>query len=97
VMLAIPPTPTLAFGEIQTQDEQFSATICTNLLRPGRLRKCSTCQRVCFRSSQPPEHQDLGPSHSPEPLILGQRNRGCSSDRLVGHGLQRRRHSHRDL
>ena len=33
---------------IGTQDERFSRTICTNLLRPGRLRKCSTYQSVCL-------------------------------------------------
>jgi hypothetical protein len=31
-----------------TQDERFSATISTSLLRPGRLRKCLTYQRVCL-------------------------------------------------
>jgi cobalt-zinc-cadmium efflux system outer membrane protein len=60
-----------ATSRTDTQDERFSATICTNLLRPGRLRKCSTYQRVALSFSQPPEHQDLGTSHSPEPLILG--------------------------
>ena len=37
VMMAIPATAAVTLGEIRTQDERFSATICTNLLRPGRL------------------------------------------------------------
>ena len=64
------------------QDGRFSTTICTNLLRPGRLRKCSTYQSVALSFSQPPEHQDLGTSHSPESLTLdgGLRPR-CSDER----------------
>ena len=60
---------------IDTKDERFSTTICANLLRPGRLRKCSTYQLVCLRYSQSPEHQDLGTSHSPKSLILGDTHR----------------------
>jgi len=54
-----------------TKDEQFSPAICTKLLRAGRLRKCSTYQRVCVRFSQAPEHQELATSHPAESLILG--------------------------
>ena len=63
---------------IRIQGERFSTTICTNLPRPGRLRKCSTYQRVALSFSQPPEHQDLGTSHSPEPLTSGRSMEACT-------------------
>ena len=56
-----------------TQDERFSLAIWDNLLRSGHLRRCSEYQRVCVRSSQAPEHQDLAPSHPADSLILGLR------------------------
>jgi hypothetical protein len=74
---------------IRIQGERFSTTICTNLLRPGRLRKCSTYQRVCLRFSQPPEHQDLGTSHSPESLPLD--GEVCDHAVRASSGLLRRR------
>lgn len=57
-----------------TQDERFSATSCTDLLRSGQLRECPTYPRVCHRLSQAPEHRDLGALDPTESLTSGKRS-----------------------